>query len=119
MEAGLGRFVRLDKSAFIGRDAAKRFLGEQPKRRLAISALGDCAVDPMGNEPILSEGEVVGRLTSGGFGFHVEHAIGLGYIRGEFANEPSGLEIEILGERRAARIMKEPPCDPDGKRLRI
>jgi dimethylglycine dehydrogenase len=118
-EAGLERFVRLDKGDFIGRDAAKRILGEQPKRRLAIFALAEGEVDPMGNEPVLSEGAVVGRLTSGGFGFHVGHAIGLGYIRSDVASGASGLEIEILGERRAARILEQAPFDPDGKRLRM
>jgi dimethylglycine dehydrogenase len=115
-EAGLGRFVRPDKGAFIGRDAAKRILAEQPKRRLAIFALDAGEVDPMGNEPILKNGDVVGRLTSGGFGFHVKHAIGLGYIRSDIADE---VEIEILGERRRARILDEPPYDPEGRRLRM
>jgi dimethylglycine dehydrogenase len=115
-EAGLGRFVRLDKGEFIGRDAAKRILDEPPKRRLAIFALDAGDVDPMGNEPILMNGEVVGRLTSGGFGFHVKHPIGLGYVRRDVADQ---VEIEILGERRRARILTEPPYDPEGRRLRM
>jgi len=104
---------------FIGRDAAKRILSEQPNRQLAILALADGDTDPMGNEPILSGGEVVGRLTSGGFAFHAEHSIGLGYIRSEFANDSSKLEVEVLGERRAARVLTNAPYDPDGKRLRM
>ena len=115
-EAGLARFVRSDKGAFIGRDAAKRILAEQPKRRLAILALDAGDIDPMGNEPILRNGEVVGRLTSGGFGFHVKHAIGLGYVRRDVDGQ---VEVEILGERRRARILGEPPYDPEGKRLRM
>ncbi len=118
-EAGLGRFVRLDKGDFIGRDAAKRILGEEPQRRLAIFALDAGKVDPMGNEPVIANGEVVGRLTSGGFGFHVGHAIGLGYIKREVADSANQVEIEILGERRAARILKDAPYDPEGKRLRL
>ncbi len=118
-EAGLGRFVRFDKSDFIGRKAAERILAEAPKRRLAIFALGEGDVDPMGNEPILAGGKVVGRLTSGGFGFHVGHAIGLGYVRREIADSAGQVEIEILGDRRPARILKDAPFDPDGKRLRM
>ena len=112
--------MRLDKGNFIGRDAAQRILSEPPKRRLAIFAVGDGDVDPMGNEPILSGGEVVGRLTSGAHMFHVKHS-------GRFGLHPqrlrrasaSKLEIEILGERRPARILKDAPYDPDGKRLRM
>jgi dimethylglycine dehydrogenase len=118
-EAGLGRFVRLDKGNFIGRDAAQRILREPPKRKLAIFAVGDGDVDPMGNEPILSDGEVVGRLTSGAYMFHVKHSGGLGYIRSDLADASRKLEIEILGERRPARILKDAPYDPEGKRLRM
>jgi dimethylglycine dehydrogenase len=114
-EAGLGRVVRLDKGDFIGRQAAGRILAEPPKRRLAILALDPGEVDPMGNEPVLSDGEVVGRLTSGGFGFAVNHPIGLGYVR---CDAPDELEVEVLGNRRPARILKEAPYDPDGRRLR-
>jgi dimethylglycine dehydrogenase len=118
-EAGLGRFVRLDKGDFIGRGAAKRILAEPPERRLTIFALETGEVDPMGNEPILADGKVVGRLTSGGFGFHVKHPIGLGYVSSEIANGTNQVEIEILGERRPARILKDAPYDPEGKRLRM
>jgi dimethylglycine dehydrogenase len=111
--------VRLDKGDFIGRDAARRSLAEPPMRRLAIFALGAGELDPMGNEPILAGGEVVGRLTSGGFAFHVKHSVGLGYVGSEFANESSALEVEILGERRTARILRDAPYDPEGKRLRM
>jgi dimethylglycine dehydrogenase len=118
-EAGLGRFVRLDKGAFIGRDAARRILAEPPRRTLAILKLDDGDVDPMGNEPILLDGEVVGRLTSGGYMFHVKHSGGLGYVRNDLADASRTLEIEILGERRAAHVLKEAPYDPEGKRLRM
>src|SRR5688572_262506 len=118
-EAGLGRFVRLDKGDFIGRDAAQRILAEPPKRRVAIFAVGDGDVDPMGNEPILAGAEVVGRLTSGAYMFHVKHSGGLGYIRSDLADASRQLEIEILGERRPARILKNAPYDPEGKRLRM
>ncbi len=111
--------MRLDKGDFIGRDAAKRILADAPKRRLAIFAVGDGDVDPMGNEPILSGGEVVGRLTSAAYMFHVKHSGGLGYIRSDLVDESSRLEVEILGERRPARILKDAPYDPEGKRLRM
>jgi dimethylglycine dehydrogenase len=43
----------------------------------------------------------------------------LGYIRSDLAHASRTLEIEILGERRPARILKDAPYDPDGKRLRM
>jgi dimethylglycine dehydrogenase len=62
---------------------------------------------------------VVGRLTSGAYMFHVKHSGGLGYIRSDLADASRKLEIEILGERRPARILEQAPYDPDGKRLRM
>jgi dimethylglycine dehydrogenase len=118
-EAGLERFVRKDKGDFIGRAAAERILAEPPKRRFTIFALEDGAVDPMGNEPVLFNGKAVGRLTSGGYGYHVGHAIGIGYVTRDVAEGGGAVEIEILGERRAARVLKQPPFDPEGKRLRM
>ena len=92
-EAGLGRFVRLDKGNFIGRDAAQRILAEPPKRRLAIFAVGDGDVDPMGNEPILvrrRSGRAIdlGRLyvsreTFRRFGLHPQRLSGRGEQAGD------------------------------------
>jgi dimethylglycine dehydrogenase len=43
----------------------------------------------------------------------------LGYIRSDLADEATKLEVEILGERRPARILKDAPYDPEGRRLRM
>ena len=51
--------------------------------------------------------------------FHVKQSGGLGYIRSDLADVSRALEIEILGERRPARILKDAPYDPDGQRLRM
>jgi dimethylglycine dehydrogenase len=51
--------------------------------------------------------------------FHVKHSGGLGYIRSDLADASRALEIEILGERRPARVLNEAPYDPEGKRLRM
>jgi dimethylglycine dehydrogenase len=48
----------------------------------------------------------------------VGHAIGLGYVRREIADAVDPVEIEVLGERRPARILANAPYDPAGKRLR-
>ena len=109
----------LDKGSFIRRDAAQRIMSETPKRKLAIFAVGDGDVDPIGTEPMLTGDEVIGRLTSGADMFHVKHSGGLGYIRSDLADVSRALEIEILGERRPAHILKDAPYDPDGQRLRM
>lgn len=63
---------------------------------------------------------VVGWVTSGGYAHHVGKSMAQGYVPAALANdEGAGLfEIEILGQRRPARINIEPLFDPTGERMR-
>ena len=63
---------------------------------------------------------VVGWVTSGGYGHSVAMSLAQGYLPAALAErEEEGLfEVEILGVRRPARILVEPPFDPDGSRMR-
>lgn len=117
-EAGLGRLVRLDKGAFLGRAAAERDLAKTPDRRLSILAVECLDADPIGNEPVFHEGAVVGRVTSGAFGHTVGTAIALAYLPARALEDPDGFEVEILGERRPARLAPAPLYDPQGAKLR-
>jgi dimethylglycine dehydrogenase len=65
---------------------------------------------------------VVGWVTSGGYAHHVKLSMAQGYIPAALANgndhAEGQFEIEILGQRRAAKILVEPPFDPSGARMR-
>jgi len=63
---------------------------------------------------------VVGWVTSGGYAHYVQKSMAQGYVPAALAeDESAGLfEIEILGQRRPARINVEPPFDPSGERMR-
>ncbi|MCR4266247.1 FAD-dependent oxidoreductase [Nitratireductor sp. ZSWI3] len=63
---------------------------------------------------------VVGWITSGGYAHHVGRSMAQGYVPAGLAtDERDGLfEIEILGQRRPARINLLPPFDPEGERMR-
>jgi dimethylglycine dehydrogenase len=64
---------------------------------------------------------VVGWVTSGGFAHHVGLSMAQAYVPAALAERPeAGLfEIEILGQRRPARILTAPPFDPDAARMRM
>lgn len=66
------------------------------------------------------EWRVVGWITSGGYGHYVQASLAQGYIPADLAQrDETGLfEIEVLGERRAARITVEPLYDPMGEKMR-
>jgi dimethylglycine dehydrogenase len=119
-EAGLDRFVDLGKPDFIGREAA---LGEQRAggtlRRVSfvVDALD---ADVLGDEPVWHRGEVVGWVTSGGYGHCVDRSLAQGYVPVALAADtsPRAFEIEILGDRRPATIAPQPLFDPSGERMR-
>ncbi len=118
-EAGLERFVRLDKSDFIGREAALREQAEGPKRRRVFMEVDATDADVLGDEPIWVDGKVVGWVTSGGYGHGVGQSLAQGYIPSELVRPGLALEIEILGERRPACLQDAPPFDPEGLRMRM
>ena len=125
-EAGLTRYVRLDHE-FIGRPAYEaQVAAGDPERRLVALVVEpdpDDPADVIGDEPIWHGDEVVGWVTSGGYGHHVKESIALGYVpvalaaRRE-AGSDGRFEIEIIGRRRPARLQPEPLFDPAGTRMR-
>jgi len=118
LEAGLDRFLALEKGDFIGRDAALREREHGPRRRLVTLIVDDDGVDAIGDEPVFHDGEAVGWITSGGYGHVVAKSLALAYVPAHLAQAASAIEVEILGVRRPATIMLGPVYDPDGLRMR-
>jgi dimethylglycine dehydrogenase len=117
-EAGLGRFVDLGKGAFIGREAAAAEKARGGERRLITLEVAARDADASGDEPIWHAGQVVGWVTSGGYGHSVQKSLALGYVNRNVAEHTGGFEVELIGERRAAVRLTAPAFDPDGKRMR-
>jgi dimethylglycine dehydrogenase len=120
-EAGLDRLVDLTKNDFIGRDAAVQERNQGGKLRRVTMVVDADDADVLGDEPIWHDGKVVGWVTSGGYGHFVEKSLAQGYVPMALAGERAAgaLEIEIIGDRRKATIIAEPPFDPEGKRMRM
>jgi dimethylglycine dehydrogenase len=118
-EAGLDRFIKLDKIDFIGRAAALKEKQDGPKRQRVFMVVDALDADVMGDEPIWVDGKVAGWVTSGGFGHYVNQSLAQGYLPTELVKPGVQLEIEILGERRPARLQMDPPFDPEAKRMRM
>jgi dimethylglycine dehydrogenase len=117
-EADVGRFVDLKKNDFIGREAAAQEKQDGGKLRRVTFIVEAADADVLGDEPIWQDGKVIGWVTSGGYAHHVDRSLAQGYVPRELAANGSGFEIEILGERRKAKIQAEPLFDPEGARMR-
>ena len=121
-EAGMGRFVKVDKAAdFIGREAARAELERGPARKLVTLVLDVDDADAIHDEPIFHGGACVGFVTSGGYAHHTGNSVALGYIPTPLADGSAGdggFEVEILGQMRPARLQLEALYDPAGERMR-
>ena len=115
-EAGLDFAVKLDKGDFIGREAL--VVKQEPERRLVCIVLDDARSVALGSEPVRIEGALVGRVTSGGYGYTVERSIAYAYVPAANAEVGHPVEIEIFGDRITGQIVAEPLFDPTGERVR-
>jgi dimethylglycine dehydrogenase len=119
-EAGLDRFVRLNKGPFIGKEALEKQLAAGvPHRFVTLEVHGVVDADPLGNEPLYDlQGKLIGRATSGYYGHALAKSLAIGYVQSAFAPVGTELMIEILGQRKRATILVDSPYDPENKDLK-
>jgi 4-methylaminobutanoate oxidase (formaldehyde-forming) len=124
LEAGLSFAVKLGSDQpFLGREALLRERQEGLKKRLAGFTVDDPGVVLLGRETIYRDGERVGWLTSGGFGYTIGKPIGYGYVRNPAGVDPDWLrsgryELEVATERVPAALHLRPLYDPEMTRAR-
>jgi len=117
--ASLDRFVRLDKAAdFIGKEALRREAAAGPAERFVPLVVEAGDADASAVSIVYRGNEVVGLVTSGGYGYRLDRSIALGYVRTDLCRPGTELEVEILGERCRAVVGREPLYDPENLRLR-
>ena len=114
-EGGLGFAVRLEKESFVGRDALTA--APAPERLLRCLTLDDSRAVALGSEPVRVGDALVGRVTSGGYGYTVERSIAYAYLP---ARHGVGTEVavEIFGDWVGGEVADEPLFDPRGERIR-
>ncbi len=118
-EGGVGFCVKLDKGHFFnGRDGLLDAREAGPRAQLRCLTLGDPHSIALGNEPVRVGGEVVGRVTSGGYGYTVERSIAYAYLPPAAAEPGTAVEVEIFGRWVEGEVATEPLFDPKGERIR-
>jgi glycine cleavage system aminomethyltransferase T/glycine/D-amino acid oxidase-like deaminating enzyme len=112
-EAGLGFCVKDDKD-FAGRDALAE---REPAKRLRCLVLDDPRSVALGNEPVRVDGEIVGRVTTGGYGYTVQRSIAYAYLPPTY-DVGTAVEVDIFGQWVGGSVAAEPLFDPGGERVR-
>ena len=118
-ESGLDRFVNLKKPNFHGRDTllARNARGLANKL-VTLEVHGVTDADARGSEAIYVGDEIVGRATSGGYGWRVGKSLALAMIRPDVSVVGAEFDIVILGKRHKATIIDDSPFDPENSALR-
>lgn len=118
-ETGLDRFISFKKdAAFIGRAKAEAERDHAPDRMLYAFHVDADDADVNGYEPIFLDGEVAGFCTSGGYSHYAAKSIAMGFLPRDRAKDGLIVEIEILGQRRRAKLIETVLFDPDAQRMR-
>jgi 4-methylaminobutanoate oxidase (formaldehyde-forming) len=108
--------VKLDKEAFVGRDAL--LARQQPEVRLCCLTLADPRSVALGSEPVRVGERLVGRVTSGGYGYTVGRSIAYAYLPAADAAVGTPVAVEIFGDWIEGAVAEEPLLDPQGERIR-
>jgi len=119
-EVGLERLCKMNKE-FLNKAAAQEVMAKPAREQLVLLHIDDADVtasnaDATGGEPIFKDGQGIGRVTSGAYGYSVGMSLALGYVKN--AQSGDAVDVMILGKPHKATILHEPPFDPKGEILR-
>ncbi len=117
-EAGLGFAVKLDKGDFIGREALVKQKEGKLKQKLCCIAISDDRTIALGKEPIRSDGNIIGWVAAGGYGYSVGMSLAYAYLPVECAKPGTPLSVEFFGTQVDAEVVKSPLWDPKGERIK-
>jgi aminomethyltransferase len=108
LEAGLGRFVALDKTDFIGRATLLEQKARGLTRKLIPFRMTDKSPPPRAHYPLVAGGRTIGEVTSGAPSPSLGVGIGMGYVEIPFAAPGTALGVEIRGKTFSAVVETKP-----------
>jgi len=108
IEAGLGFFVDLTKSEFIGRDVLVKTKENGPRERLVPFKMKDKGPPPRPHYSVFENGERIGEVTSGTLSPSLNWGVGMAYVSAPHAKIGTEIDIEIRGQKFPATIEKKP-----------
>ena len=117
-DADMDRFLRLDKPAFVGKEATTKQSKTKRSLQLIYFEVDADHSDVRGGEPIFKDGQCVGVTTSGGFGHRTQKNLGFGYVSPELAQARSKMDVDLVGQRCSISLLEEPVYDAANERLR-
>jgi len=120
-EAGLGFAISYKKNVdFIGKTALLKIKDQKPQKKLIILSLKENKPGfplLLHDEPILSNGKIIGRTTSGNYSFNYNKNLAFGYVTSDSSLALNNIEIEVEKKKYKAELLTKPLHDPDNKNM--
>jgi dimethylglycine dehydrogenase len=112
--------VHPNKGDFKGRQKLASWQADGFANTLVTLEVHDTTdADAIGNNPIMTpDGTVIGRATSGGYGFRLDKSLAIAMVRPDLSDVGRQLLIDVLDQRLKATVIDESPYDPDNEKLR-
>ena len=108
IEAGLGFFVDLTKSNFIGRDVLLGTKEKGPREKLVPFRMKEKGPPPRPHYAVFENDERIGEVTSGTLSPSLNWGVGMAYVSTARAKIGAQIDIEIRGQQFPAIIEKKP-----------
>lgn len=107
LEAGLGWVTKFNKE-FTNSEALQQQKQEGTKRKLVGFEMIDRGIPRHDYEIVDADGNPIGKVTSGTQSPSLQKAIGMGYVKNEFAKEGTEIFINIRDNKVKAKVVKPP-----------
>ncbi len=118
MEAGLERFVRMDKPDFVGRSALMNQIQRGNRRQLVVMTVNCDHAPAHAGDPVCLDDRPVGSVTSGGYGHRIQKNIAYAYVDPCASGPGTALRVGILGGWYPAQVTPACLYDPDHLRVK-
>lgn len=117
-ETGLDRFVKLEKTGFVGRDALVKKHANGPTRKLVTLRLDSRDAPAHGGASCLHGNDVIGTVTSGDWGHRVGLNLAYAFVFPEHSEVGSTISVDMCGKIVTATVIAASPYDPEFARMR-
>ena len=116
LDVGLG-FATRKSGGFTGFEALSLHKAAGATSRLVSLRFAEDAAVPIGHEPIVSAGRIIGQTTSCGYGHRVGAPVALALVETPL---PDGavVSVSIAGGETPASVCLGPLFDPEGARMK-
>jgi 4-methylaminobutanoate oxidase (formaldehyde-forming) len=108
------------ESDFIGKSALSEIRHETAESRIVSIVLDSIEAQPLGNEPVYFNGDIIGKTTSAAFGYRIGKPVAIALVKTGSEMDLDGLKVEVDIARNhfSGYITLNAAYDPDGSRMR-